>query len=176
MTIKANREDGSAPFLQITSQEISRNIRSARKSRSWTLADVEAKSNGELKAVVMGSYERGSRSISLSRAILIANVFGMPLHELLGLGNQSVNDQTMKMTLDQRRVNEPEEANQSESQLLLKRYLHAISARRRDWNGEVLSLRASDFDTLTLLLAKNKKELEEWLIDNNFLLNVNQKT
>lgn len=176
MTIKENLELGSVPFLQTTSEEISRSIRRARRSRGWTLADVERRSHGELKAVVMGSYERGSRSISLSRAILIADVFGMPLHELLGSGNQSLDEKTMKMTFDQRQVNEPVEANQSESQLLLKRYLQAISVRRRDWNGEVLSLRASDFDTLTLLLAKNKKDLEEWLTDNHFLLNVNQKT
>jgi len=41
--------------------------------------------------------------------------------------------------------------------------LIAIAQRRGDWNGEILTLRNSDLDTLTLLLAMKREFLSQWL-------------
>jgi hypothetical protein len=52
----------------------------------------------------------------------------------------------------------------------LDRYLKAITVRRRDWNGEVLSLRNSDLDTLTLLIGRTGDELKRSWIETGLLL------
>ncbi|MEI6670644.1 MAG: helix-turn-helix transcriptional regulator, partial [Actinomycetes bacterium] len=52
-----------------TTREIAARIRQIRKSKKLTLDGVAARSNGQLKSVVLGSYERGTRAISLARAI-----------------------------------------------------------------------------------------------------------
>ena len=36
-----------------------------------------------------------------------------------------------------------------------------------DWNGEILSLRSTDLDTLTLILEMSQSQLSEWLKEEN---------
>ena len=57
---------------EITDTFVSERLRSIRRAQSLSLNDVEIASNGAIKAVVLGSYERGSRSLSVKRAIQIA--------------------------------------------------------------------------------------------------------
>jgi hypothetical protein len=45
----------------------------------------------------------------------------------------------------------------------LHNFLIAIAQRRGDWNGEILTLRSTDLDILTLLLAMNRSQLGQWL-------------
>jgi hypothetical protein len=42
-------------------------------------------------------------------------------------------------------------------------FVSAICARRRDWNGEVLTLRSADLDTLTLILSAPSFQVKELL-------------
>ena len=67
---------------QITIQQVSARLRAIRISRSLSLSDVEALSKGGLKAVVLGSYERGARTLSVKRAITIAALYDVPLSQL----------------------------------------------------------------------------------------------
>jgi hypothetical protein len=41
--------------------------------------------------------------------------------------------------------------------------LNWIARKREDWNGEILSLRSGDIDTLMILTKKNKVELADAL-------------
>jgi hypothetical protein len=43
----------------------------------------------------------------------------------------------------------------------------AIAQRRGDWNGEILSLRSTDLDTLTLILEMSQSQLNQWLREEN---------
>jgi hypothetical protein len=43
----------------------------------------------------------------------------------------------------------------------------AIAQRRGDWNGEILSLRSTDLDTLTLILEMSQTQLTDWLRQEN---------
>ena len=51
------------------SERIRLRIRSLRRERGLTLLDFERASGGRIRAVVLGAYERGDRSMSLSKVI-----------------------------------------------------------------------------------------------------------
>jgi hypothetical protein len=59
--------------------------------------------------------------------------------------------------------------SENEDELLRKvsNFLIAIAQRRGDWNGEILTLRSTDLDTLTLILEMSRSQLEEWLNSQN---------
>lgn len=112
----------------------------------------------------MGSYERGTRSISLARTIEIANLFGIPVTELISDANRDDTNSEMNLVFDLRKIGALAQRHNTPETRTLSRFLSAISLRRCDWNGEVLSLRKSDFDTLTLLLDKPGTELiRDWV-------------
>jgi len=50
------------------------------------------------------------------------------------------------------------------------RFIAAVVARRNDWNGEVLSIRADDLTALAMSIGKNSDEIKEMLEENRLLL------
>lgn len=58
-------------------------LRAARRHRGWSLGDVEAHTQGEFKASVVGAYERGERAISVQRFVSLSEVYSTPASELL---------------------------------------------------------------------------------------------
>ncbi len=58
-------------------QMIGSRVREARRARGWSLLDVEAASDGEFKASVLGAYERGERALSVARLLRLAALFEM---------------------------------------------------------------------------------------------------
>ena len=150
-------------FIQPTPESVSQRLRSIRKSRRWTLHDVEKRSGGSIKAVVMGSYERGTRAMSLARALELANLFAIPIADLQGEPNPGHDFNLEPQRFDQRRVSYLVAEGGDAKFAQLHNFLIAISQRRGDWNGEILTLRGSDIDTLTLLLEMSQGELLRWL-------------
>lgn len=165
-----DQTNSHTPFTQPTPSTVSARIRSQRKMRRLTLHDVERISEGRIKAVVMGSYERGTRAISLARTIEIANLFGIPVSELITDNDISTSASNFDLVFDLRKVNESKERTNASEMQALDRYLKAITVRRRDWNGEVLSLRNSDLDTLTLLIGSTGDDLLRSWIETGLLL------
>jgi transcriptional regulator with XRE-family HTH domain len=155
-------------FTQASGASIAGRIRRLRKARGWTLAEAEKRSHGQLKAVVIGSYERGDRSMSIDRAIEIANLFSIPLSELLAepaSRTQTDSDQEVlprKIVIDLRRAKSAQyEVGEASETFSL--FLAWIIGLRQDWNGEVLSLRLSDLETLSLMMFKSPESLINWL-------------
>jgi hypothetical protein len=64
---------------------------------------------------------------------------------------------------DQRRVAQLLADSDDEALQKLYKFLIAIAQRRGDWNGEILTLRSTDLDTLTLLLEMTQSQLTQWL-------------
>ncbi len=157
------------PLSQPTSKSVSTRFRWHRKSRGLTLHDIERLSAGRIKAVVMISYERGSQAISLARIIDIANRFAIPVTELISDISETSTTQYADLVFDLRRISLLTRENIGSDILPLDRYLKAVSMRRRDWNGEVLSLRKGDLDALTLLIGKSSDELLKILVDQKVL-------
>ena len=132
--------------------------------------EVETRTAGSIKAVVMGSYERGTRALSLARTIEIAELFAIPIANLLGDFSRTNSSASGTLTIDQRRLAQLTANNSEEKITILNSYISAIAARRGDWNGEVLTLRASDFDTLTLVFQTSLNDLKSWLSQQELVL------
>ena len=54
-------------------------LRSIRQQQGLSLQGVEEKSNGRWKAVVVGSYERGDRAVTVSRLAELADFYRVPV-------------------------------------------------------------------------------------------------
>ena len=160
-----------SPFTQPTPKTVSLRLRTLRKSRGWTLQDIEIRSQGSIKAVVMGSYERGTRAISLARCLELANLFAIPISELLAEPDPQIFGNTASKRFDLRRSASLTESNTDRKFAYLHKFLLAIAQRRGDWNGEILTLRSSDLDTLTLLLGMKHIQLNLWLSQCRITLN-----
>jgi len=64
-------------------EELGVRLRSARRRSALALRDVEAQSERELKASIVGAYERGERTISVTRLLRLADLYGVAPADLL---------------------------------------------------------------------------------------------
>jgi len=157
---------------QLTISEISAKLRAVRLSKSLSLNDVERMSKGSLKAVVLGSYERGSRTLSVKRALHICELYEIPINELFGEKLSREFSTHKRAVLDLRRINaqrqdlsHPDAARYQ----LLARLIRNILQSRQDWNGEILSIRHSDSTFLALMADLEGEEMMQWLERENIL-------
>jgi transcriptional regulator with XRE-family HTH domain len=139
-------------------------LRIIRKSKGWSLQDVERNSNGKWKAVVIGSYERSDRSISLRKAISLMEFYQVPISELFPEISpeaevRSISINLVKLAVDQ--------SSNSES---LRKFTKSIGDRRKDWNGKLLTIRANDLQFLTLLLGLNESATLDYLAEADLLI------
>jgi len=162
---------------ELSIEEIAAAIKAVRKSKGLTLKDVEEKSAGLWKAVVIGSYERCDRALSVKKAINLANFYQVPLEELLGLRSETKRAPSGKITLDIRATNSQASADTNMVEPLERartiaicNFATLICAKRRDWNGEVLSIRNSDLTTIALLINSDEATAYDWLKSRSFLL------
>jgi transcriptional regulator with XRE-family HTH domain len=149
--------------------DICRKLRSLRKAQSLSLADVESLSKGRIKAVVLGSYERGSRTLSVKRALEIAALYGIPAAELFREHIEAPNSRHQAHIIDLRKLKSVN--NSSLYPLVL--FCSEIQRRREDWNGEVISLRHSDFDFLAITSRASVENLEDLLTHEHILITGN---
>src|SRR6187200_1158047 len=61
-------------------------LRAIRAQQHLSLHGVERKSGGRWKAVVVGSYERGDRAVTVQKLAELADFYGVPVAELLPEG------------------------------------------------------------------------------------------
>jgi len=128
-------------------------LRIIRKSKGWSLQDVERNSNGKWKAVVIGSYERADRAISLKKAISLMEFYQVPVSELFPDIPPQVS--TRSIAIDLVKLS----AVQSEYSSVIQRFVRSICDRRKDWNGQVLTVRVNDLQFLAMLLQQAEPEL-----------------
>ncbi|MEI6406308.1 MAG: helix-turn-helix domain-containing protein [Actinomycetes bacterium] len=146
---------------QLNMLEIGAQLRAIRKQKGLTLQGVQKLSDGRWKAVVVGSYERNDRTLSLKRAIELADFYQVPLTELLGLSSDQGIFSRGELRLDLRSIARKSEYDDQ------VRNIHTftlwICARRRDWNGEILSLRRDDLSLLAIVTFLAEAEVESLL-------------
>lgn len=123
-------------------------LRSIRQQQGLSLQGVEEKSKGRWKAVVVGSYERGDRAVTVARLAQLAQFYDVPIVELLpeeappgGVGA------TSKVVLDLEALSRLP----AEDVAPLVRYAKAIQRQRGDYNGRVLSIRQDDLRALAVV-------------------------
>ncbi|MEY4348622.1 MAG: hypothetical protein RIS43_1041 [Actinomycetota bacterium] len=136
-------------------------LRSIRQQQGLSLHAVEEKSQGRWKAVVVGSYERGDRAITVSKLAELAAFYGVPVGQVLpDAVARAVNPKTIrKVVIDLEALDKAP----SEAVGPLVRFVAAIQAKRGDYNGRVLTIRADDLETLALMFDEPLGELMDRL-------------
>ncbi len=123
-------------------------LRAIRQQQGLSLHGVERKSGGRWKAVVIGSYERGDRAVTVQRLAELADFYGVPVAELLPGGSpNATGDAPSRLVLDLEKLHTIE----SEDALPLARYAAAIQSQRGDYNGKMLSIRQDDLRMLAVI-------------------------
>ena len=151
-------------------EHISRRLRHIRQQQGLTLKQVEIRSRGKWKAVVLGSYERGVRSISLVKAQQLCDFYGVPLVSLFSEPeSQEIGNFERGLLLDLRALRQQLD-NPDRFTHQIFDVAHWIASLRDDWNGEVLSLRKSDHEMLMILTKKTRPELAQALMNRNLWL------
>ena len=152
-------------------------IRSIRKQKRLSLQEVEARSEAEFKASVLGAYERAERAISVPRLQRLANFYNVPVDQLLpgedvlneldgGSPSQADIDMTERsIVIDLTKLGE---SKTSESEVI-NRYLKIIQVKRQDFNGRVLTIRRDDLQALAAIIGTTVEDAPQRLAELNLL-------
>ncbi|MGH9017340.1 MAG: transcriptional regulator [Acidimicrobiales bacterium] len=153
-------------------------LRAVRKQMRLSLQAVEAMSDQEFKASVLGAYERGERAISVPRLQRLAKLYDVPVDQLLpqdddanrwgpagergegGNGHSTESpararrqlrpwDGHEKVTIDLTKLNSVSGPERD----LLRRFLSMIQVQRQDFNGRMITIRAEDLRAIACLFG-----------------------
>ena len=153
-------------------EDIRVRIRATRLALGWSLADFEAHSGGTVTAVAMGSYERGTRTLSITKLLTICDIFQISLIHILAPAQELTSADSSSRHIYDLRALQALPPSAEKSHLLA--YIHQIIRERGDWKGAVVSLRATDVENLTLIFAASAEienhNYQAWLIKQGISL------
>ncbi len=137
-------------------------LRAIRTQQGLSLHGVEEKSQGRWKAVVVGSYERGDRAVTVQRLSELADFYGVPVAELLPEGHAlaAVSEPTPRLVIDLEQLS----TVPTQQSAPLARYAATIQSQRGDYNGRILSIRQEDLRSLAVIYDASPSSLTEQLI------------
>lgn len=149
-------------------------LRAVRKQMRLSLQAVEAMSDQEFKASVLGAYERGERAISVPRLQRLAKLYDVPVDQLLPQDDDATRwgpdgeptagngespgrarrqlrpwDGQDKVTIDLTKLNSVSGPERD----LLRRFLSMIQVQRQDFNGRMITIRAEDLRAIACLFG-----------------------
>jgi transcriptional regulator with XRE-family HTH domain len=162
-------ENGRAPTASDDGYQrrLGERLRAVRRARGLRLQDVENRSGGRFKAVVVGSYERGDRAISAHRLAALATFYDVPLEDVLPDGHTArrgrAGSDEVPLALDRLRAGDDPELEP------LARLAHHVQWQRGDYNGRILTLRGDDLRTLAVALGVVPDDLPAWLEERGLL-------
>ena len=157
MSIDAELDEAGLAY----SRKVGERLRSIRRQKRLSLHDVEATSDAEFKASVLGAYERGERSISVPRLQRLAGFYDVPVDQLLPLDEDDsgevidLTDRAMArqsephLVLDLQMLSELEGPEGA----MLNRYIRTIQIQRQDFNGRMLTIRKDDMRAIACILG-----------------------
>ncbi len=153
-------------------QRVGERLRLIRKQKGLSLQEVEASSNQEFKASVLGAYERGERAISVPRLQRLAKFYTVPVDQLLPQDDDEFgrirDDELLDLTsgTDEETTSRPArrydedrvsidlgrlQTIAGQEREMLTRYLGMIQVQRQDFNGRVLTIRSEDLRAIACL-------------------------
>lgn len=137
-------------------------LRAIRTQQGLSLHGVEEKSQGRWKAVVVGSYERGDRAVTVQRLSELADFYGVPVNELLPEGAAvPAAEPAARIVIDLEQLS----SVPADKAAPLARYAATIQSQRGDYNGRILSIRHEDLRSLAVIYDASPSALTEQLID-----------
>lgn len=144
-------------------------LRAIRQQQGLTLQQVEEMSEGRWKAVVVGSYERGDRAVSVAKLAELSDFYNVPVSELLPkeeLAGTANGAASAKVMLDLRQL----ASDALDPDLKpVSRFAHTIQMQRGDFNGNVLTIRGEDLRALSVIYGTEQDELIARLEDEGLL-------
>ena len=161
MTDFDDDEEASSPY----SRKVGDRLRTIRRQKRLSLQEVEATSEQEFKASVLGAYERGERAISVPRLERLARFYQVPVDQLLPRDEMHAGDDlaigpgSNKIIVDLVKLGQltgsPFE--------MLQRFFRMIQVQRQDFNGKVLTIRADDRRAIAAMLDVPVDQIESRL-------------
>jgi transcriptional regulator with XRE-family HTH domain len=141
-------------------RRVGERLRAIRRQKRLSLQDVEANSDQEFKASVLGAYERGERAISVPRLERLAQYYSVPVDQLLPRSTAaSTSNDLVDLTGRTGRANgvtinltQLDSVPRPEGEML-GRYLVMIQVQRQDFNGRVLTIRQDDLRAVACILG-----------------------
>ena len=137
------------------SQQVGERLRVIRKQKRMSLQEVEAQSNQEFKASVLGAYERGERALSVPRLDRLSQFYAVPVEQLLPrevTGTEAAaalaSPTIKKLAIDVAKLVQLKGAPFE----MLARYLKLIQVQRQDFNGRVITVRGDDIRSIAAML------------------------
>jgi transcriptional regulator with XRE-family HTH domain len=149
-------------------REIGRRLRNIRAQQRLSLVNVEQRSGGEWKAVVIGAYERGDRAITVGKLAKLAAFYGVPLVDLLPMEQGDGADEAEgdpRIVIDLTRLE-----GQTPEVQAVSRFAAHVRQLRGDHNGRVLTLRGGDLTTIGLAAGMSREALQDALAREGALL------
>jgi transcriptional regulator with XRE-family HTH domain len=141
-------------------------LRRLRRQKGLSLLDVQALSQGEFKASVMGAYERGERAITAVRLASLAALYRLPLQAMLPPGEDgdgaAVPGSPPGLAIDITRLDGAKGAEAA----TLARFVKRLQAQRQDWTSGVVRIRASDVVAIASACDRSPAELLKVLDDH----------
>jgi len=144
-------------------------LRAVRRQKHMSLQAVEAASRQEFKASVLGAYERGERAISVPRLRRLAQIYDVPLDQLLPGSRErgpapdaealTRAPYETKIRIDLMRL----KATKGPEAEALQRFLSKVQLDRQDFNGQVLTIRADDLRVIGATFGLGVVDLVERL-------------
>jgi transcriptional regulator with XRE-family HTH domain len=143
-------------------------LRAIRQQQGLTLQQVEERSGGRWKAVVVGSYERGDRAVSVTKLAELSEFYNVPVSELLPKEDLPAVSSGVpaKVMLDLRRLSQSDLDPELRP---VSRFAHTIQLQRGDFNGNVLTIRGEDLRALSVIYGTDPEELIIRLEDEGVL-------
>ncbi|HEY4946527.1 MAG TPA: transcriptional regulator [Acidimicrobiales bacterium] len=166
-------------------------LRAMRKQMRLSLQAVEAMSEQEFKASVLGAYERGERAISVPRLQRLAKLYDVPVDQLLPpddaaatrWGPAGATENVVPLT--GRRAVQPGvgvdkvaidltklHTVSGPERDLLRRFLSMIQVHRQDFNGRMITIRAEDVRAIACLFGVTPDSMGARLDELGLLVNV----
>jgi transcriptional regulator with XRE-family HTH domain len=162
-------------------RQVGDRLRNIRRQQGLSLQAVEALSEREFKASVLGAYERGERVISVLRMQRLAALYGAPVDQLLprsngasdassidldsslgdGVGEFAPLARELPLTIDLAKL----ESLDAPERELLSRYVGMIQVQRGDFNGRVLTIREEDIKALARVFERDTASLRRRLVE-----------
>jgi transcriptional regulator with XRE-family HTH domain len=137
------------------SRQVGERLRVIRKQKRLSLQEVEAQSEQEFKASVLGAYERGERALSVPRLDRLAMFYAVPVEQLLprevsGAEATAALEAPVnkKLAIDVVKLVQLKGAPFE----MLSRYLRLIQVQRQDFNGRVITVRGDDVRAIASML------------------------
>ncbi len=154
-------DEESSPY----SRKVGERLRTIRRQKRLSLQEVEATSEQEFKASVLGAYERGERAISVPRLERLARFYQVPVDQLLPRDEMHAGDDLELSSASSKVVLDLVKLGQLSGSPfeMLQRFFRMIQVQRQDFNGKVLTIRNDDRRAVAAMLDVPVDQVESRL-------------